>query len=107
MPAALARHDALVRRAVESNSGSVVKTTGDGTFAVFASAAAAVHAACDAQCALAAEPWAGTGPLRARMAVHTGGAEERDGDYFGPTLNRASAPDGNRTRRASVDLAGD
>jgi predicted ATPase/class 3 adenylate cyclase/DNA-binding SARP family transcriptional activator len=30
----------------------------------------------------------GVGPLRVRMALHTGAAEERDEDYFGPALNR-------------------
>ena len=29
-------------------------------------------------------------PLRVRMALHTGAAEERDGDYYGPPLNRAA-----------------
>ena len=29
-------------------------------------------------------------PLRVRMALHTGAAEERDGDYFGPPLNRVA-----------------
>jgi hypothetical protein len=27
--------------------------------------------------------------LSPRIAVHSGAAEQRDGDYFGPTLNRA------------------
>src|SRR4029077_19462821 len=28
--------------------------------------------------------------LAVRIALHTGEGEERDGDYFGPTLNRAA-----------------
>jgi predicted ATPase/class 3 adenylate cyclase len=90
MAAALARHDALLRTAVERNGGRVVKTTGDGTYAVFSSADAGVRAAAHAQELLAQEPWEETGPLRARIALHTGVAEERDGDYFGPTLNRTA-----------------
>ena len=39
---------------------------------------------------LQAEPWGEIGPLRVRMALHTGAAEERDGDYYGPALNRAA-----------------
>jgi len=39
MRTALARHDALVRIAVEAHGGTVVKTTGDGAHAVFAAAA--------------------------------------------------------------------
>ena len=31
-----------------------------------------------------------TGPLRVRMAIHAGTAESRDGDYFGPALNRVA-----------------
>ena len=36
------------------------------------------------------KPWGATGPLRVRMALHTGAAELRDGDYFGPPLNRVA-----------------
>src|SRR5207245_6708107 len=42
------------------------------------------------QQALQAEPWEQTGPLRVRMALHAGAAQERDGDYFGPVLNRVA-----------------
>jgi class 3 adenylate cyclase len=37
MQSALARHDAVLRTAVESHGGHVVKTTGDGLHAVFPS----------------------------------------------------------------------
>ena len=40
----------------------------------------------EGQRALQAEPFEGTGPLRVRMAVHAGPAEERGNDFFGPTL---------------------
>jgi predicted ATPase/class 3 adenylate cyclase len=89
MSAALERHDALLREAVERHDGHVVKMTGDGTHAVFGSAPAALRAACDAQRAMSAQEW-GEIPLRVRMALHTGVAEERDRDYFGPTVNRAA-----------------
>jgi class 3 adenylate cyclase len=36
MGAALARHDALVRAAVEEHAGAIVKMIGDGAHAVFA-----------------------------------------------------------------------
>ena len=39
---------------------------------------------------LLAEKWDDITPLRVRIALHTGTAEERDGDYFGPTLNRVA-----------------
>jgi class 3 adenylate cyclase len=88
MPGALARHDALVCQAIATHHGVVFKTTGDGVHAALESAPDALAAALAAQRALQTEAWAPPGPLRARMALHTGVAEERDGDYFGPALNR-------------------
>ena len=52
MSEALAAHDALARRAVEGNHGTVVKTTGDGVHAVFPVAHDGVGAAVDGQLAL-------------------------------------------------------
>ncbi len=88
MRAALARHDAILRQAVALHRGVVFKTVGDSVHAVFARAIDALSDALAAQRGLHAEPWGETGPLRVRMALHSGVAEERDGDYFGPTLNR-------------------
>jgi predicted ATPase/class 3 adenylate cyclase/DNA-binding SARP family transcriptional activator len=90
MAGALARHDAILRDAVEEHGGVVVKTTGDGVHAVFANASHAVAAAIAAQLALHAEPWPEATPLRVRMGVHTGEANQRDGDYYGPALNQAA-----------------
>jgi class 3 adenylate cyclase len=90
MRVALARHDEMLPSAVTGSGGTVVKTTGDGVHAVFAEAAAAVGAAIEAQRRLGAEDWGALGRLRVRMGLHTGSAELREGDYFGPTLNRAA-----------------
>jgi predicted ATPase/class 3 adenylate cyclase len=90
MKAALACHDVMLREAVAKHDGYVVKGTGDGIHAVFATADSAVLAAVDAQLALVGEPWELSEPLRVRMGVHTGVAELRDGDYFGPAVNRAA-----------------
>jgi predicted ATPase/class 3 adenylate cyclase len=87
---ALARHDEIIRRSVAAHDGCVVKTTGDGAHAAFATAPDAVDAALGAQLALQREPWGETGPLRVRMGLHTGTAEVRDGDYFGTEVNRAA-----------------
>src|SRR5947209_6686496 len=87
---ALARHDAILRAAIAGHRGHVVKTTGDGVHAVFVTAPDARAAAIDAQRALHAEPWTGVGRLRVRAAVHSGTAHERDGDYYGPALNRVA-----------------
>jgi class 3 adenylate cyclase len=92
MTVALARHDELLREAVESNGGVLLKSKGEGdsTFSVFARASAAVAAASDAQRAIAREAWPETAAIRVRMAVHTGEVVERNGDYFGRTVNRAA-----------------
>jgi predicted ATPase/class 3 adenylate cyclase len=90
MGEALAAHDRLLRAAVQHAGGRVVKTTGDGLLAAFETAPAGLSAAISAQVALDATPWDETGPLRVRMAIHSGLAEVRDGDYFGPALNRTA-----------------
>jgi predicted ATPase/class 3 adenylate cyclase len=90
MKRALARHDALLRDAIEAHSGKVVKTTGDGVHAAFAIPRDAISAAVAAQQGLRAEPWGSPGELRVRMGIHTGAAESRDGDYYGAAVNRAA-----------------
>ncbi len=90
MQRALARHDAVIRDAIETHRGHVVKTRGDGFHAAFSTARDAIDAAVAAQLALAAEPWGVTGPLLARIGIHTGEAQYRDGDYYGTALNRAA-----------------
>ncbi len=90
MGEALALHDELLRDTVERHHGMVIKTTGDGMLAVFSRPASAVEAAIDAQRRLRDASWGQTGPLRVRMALHAGAAEMRDGDYFGPSLNRVA-----------------
>jgi predicted ATPase/class 3 adenylate cyclase len=90
MQSALARHDVIVRAAIEAHQGRVVKTTGDGFHGAFATASDAVEAAIAAQLGLADESWAETGPLRVRIGIHSGRAELRDGDYYGPAVNRAA-----------------
>src|SRR5438552_2431709 len=89
MKAAVERHDAILRHAIEANSGSVFRTEGDAFRAAFSTAPQALQAALDAQHALYVEPWREEiAPLRVRMALHTGAVEIRDGDYVGPSLNR-------------------
>ena len=86
---ALARHDEILRDAVEKRGGHVVKTTGDGLHAVFATAHDALAAAIDAQRVLADEHWTLPEALLVRMGIHTGEADLREGDYFGTAVNRA------------------
>lgn len=90
MGPALARHDTLLRSAIEARDGFVFKTVGDAFCAAFHTASDAMESALAAQAALFAENWGSVGPLRVRMGLHTGPAELRDNDYFGGTLNRTA-----------------
>lgn len=92
MKSALAKHDALLKKAIESNNGQVIKTTGDGVHAAFSTVMDSVNAALDAQRDFQNSEIFKTPEfsLRIRMGLHTGEAELRDGDYYGGTLNRAA-----------------
>jgi predicted ATPase/class 3 adenylate cyclase len=90
MREALARHDGLLRHALTASGGHIFKTVGDQFCAAFSTTAEALGAALAAQQALLNEPWPELGPLRVRMALHTGAAELRDADYFGPAVNRVA-----------------
>jgi len=87
MQKALARHDDILREAIEAHGGYVFKTVGDAFCAAFPTAPSALEAAIAAQQVLRAQE---CGEVRVRMALHTGAAEERGGDYFGPPLNRVA-----------------
>ncbi len=86
----MARHDEIVRTGIEARRGYIFSTSGDGFAAAFWTPGEAVSAATDIQSSLASEPWPLPVVIAVRMGVHTGTADERDGDYFGPTLNRAA-----------------
>lgn len=92
MRTALAKHDSILRQAIESNHGHIVKTTGDGVLAVFENAVNGIAATLAAQQALKSQTWDKIKPnsVRVRMGLHSGTAELRSGDYFGNTLNRAA-----------------
>ena len=90
MKDALARHDEILRAAVGEHDGHVVKTTGDGLHAAFATAHDAIRAAIGAQRTLTSTDWGAIGRVGVRMGVHTGEADLRDGDYFGTAVNRAA-----------------
>ncbi len=90
MSQALAAHDAIARRAVESRRGTVVKSTGDGMHAVFEVAEDALAATLDMQRALADPAATGGISLRVRCGLHAGIVERRDNDFFGSPVNRAA-----------------
>jgi class 3 adenylate cyclase len=86
----LAWHDKRLRELIEGEGGEVIKQTGDGYFAAFQSAAAALDAAVAIQRALDEhEPLAPD----VRIGVHTGGAFHRsdeDPDYAGQGVHVAA-----------------
>jgi predicted ATPase/class 3 adenylate cyclase len=96
MKQALLRHHALLQQSIQSSNGYVFQIVGDAFCAAFHTAAEGVAAAFAAQRALAAEPWGETGPIRVRMALHTGTAdlhpgEHKAGEYMsGLTLSHAA-----------------
>jgi class 3 adenylate cyclase len=90
MRVALARHEAIVQTAIGAHAGFVFAPTGDGVGAAFWRSGDAIGAAVDAQRALQAESWPDPIVIRVRMGLHTGEAEERNGNYFGPPVNQAA-----------------
>src|SRR5688500_13192676 len=89
---ALVRHDQIIEHAVGQHGGSVVRPRGEGDsrFAVFSLATDAVTAAADMQRALHSEPWPAPISLQVRIALHTGAADLREGDYYGSAVNRCA-----------------
>ena len=92
MADALAMHDEIIRNAVATHDGRVLKARGEGdsTFAVFARATEALEAALAGQRSLGKQAWPPRVELSVRMAIHTGEALGRDGDYYGGAVNRAA-----------------
>src|SRR5438034_11832257 len=81
--AALTRHNALLTHTIQRHGGTVIKSRGEGDslFAVFGRATDAIAAAVAGQQGLLTEAWPVEAPLRVRIALHTGEADLRDGDY--------------------------
>jgi predicted ATPase/class 3 adenylate cyclase len=90
MQAALRSHDAILQQRILANNGYVFKTIGDAFCAAFSDPHDAVRAAAEAQRRIAEQDWSAIGGLRVRMALHVGETDERDGDYFGPPVNRVA-----------------
>lgn len=89
---AMVRHDQLVEEAVEIHNGLVVKPRGEGDsrFVIFPVVLDAVAAASAIQLRLQSENWSTPTPLRIRIGIHTGDAEQREGDYYGDAPNRCA-----------------
>jgi class 3 adenylate cyclase/tetratricopeptide (TPR) repeat protein len=92
MSAAVARYRAIVTDAVAAGGGRLLRDRGEGdaTFSVFSSEIAAVEAAAVIGRDLEREPWPAPAPIRARISVFSGEAEERSGDFYGTAINRGA-----------------
>ena len=88
MTEASARHNRMVREQIEAAGGHVVKTVGESFRAVFADPFAALASAAAVQRTVGSAPWPPGLRIRVRVALHSGACVERDGDYFGPVVNR-------------------
>ncbi|HEV2879493.1 MAG TPA: adenylate/guanylate cyclase domain-containing protein, partial [Candidatus Eremiobacteraceae bacterium] len=83
MRAAVESHDSMLRAIFEAHDGYVFKTVGDAFCAAFRRPEDAFAAMLAAQQMLASQDFSAVDRLRVRAAIHTGTADERDGDYFG------------------------
>jgi len=92
MAQALEQHDEAINEAVTAHDGFPIKARGEGDswFVVFASAVDAVAGAADVQRRLSEIDWVTSPGLVVRSSLHTGTGDLRDGDYYGPTVNRAA-----------------
>src|SRR5689334_8398158 len=83
MPSLLARHNEILREAIETHDGFVFQIVGDSFCAAFHEAGHALQAAMDAQQALHEETWK-PAPVKVRMGLHTGKADiQQNGEYQG------------------------
>lgn len=103
-------HLETLRRIVEAENGTVVKTLGDGGMFTFASARAGLSAAVKIQHAVSTH--SGT-DFAVRIGLHSGDVLHTEGDYLGLTVNKAvrvaAAAQGGQIMASAVtaELAGD
>ena len=92
MRLAMIRHDALIESLVEQYQGAIVRPRGEGDsrFAVFTDPVHAIRSAYAVQHAIYHEPWGMPTALKVRIGLHTGPADLREGDYYGPEVNRCA-----------------
>lgn len=84
-------HDRIVVDAVTQCGGKIIKSTGDGTMAVFVSPVAAVRAACLIQTVVIQQlDENGEAIMAIRIGAAAGEPIERNNDFFGSTVNLAA-----------------
>lgn len=90
MAASLTVHDQIFDDTAHLFDGQVFAKAGDSYSIAFSRASAAVQCAAALKQALAGADWGGAPGLSVRIGLHLGEAEERDANYFGPTVNLAA-----------------
>jgi class 3 adenylate cyclase len=92
MAGVVARHHELAAEIAEEHGGRMPRSQGEGdsTLSAFARATDAVAAAIAFQRALADEPWPDGIRLKVRTGIHTGEAQQDQGDYLGAAVSRAA-----------------
>ena len=88
--AALARYHRLVAESTERHGGRIFERIGDGAYACFTDARAAVAAADELQTAIGEEDWGDVGRVRVRISLASGEVETHDDRFYGRPLFRAS-----------------
>jgi adenylate cyclase len=82
----IGRHDKMVRRHVNSHSGHVVKSQGDGFMVAFAQPEQAVRCGLAVQRSLRRQP----NGIRVRIGIHMGKSVRRGDDLFGRNVAMAA-----------------
>lgn len=90
MKPSLALHDAILIQEIKANQGTTFKRIGDAFCAVFPTADLALRAAIGIQTRMNEPVLEGMIDLNVRVALHSGTAEVRENDYYGPTVNRVA-----------------
>lgn len=87
----LQAHNAILAEAIPRFGGHLFKEEGDAFKVAFSDPVAALNCAIVTQAALQRYPWPeDVGPLRVRMALHSGTPFVQGSDYYGPPVNRAA-----------------
>ncbi len=88
--AALSRYHQITASTAARHGGHLFERIGDGAYASFADASAAVTAADELQGAIAGNDWGVVGRIRIRIALVSGVVEVRGDRYYGRALFRAA-----------------
>ncbi len=89
-PGLLGEYRNLTEEIVRSHNGTVFGAEGDGLFAAFAEAGAAVSSAIDAQRGFEETAWPGAVKVKVRMGIHTGAPTLIGDDYTGIDVHRTA-----------------